>query len=41
MLDFLLACARKEPHLGSMQTFESDRDAPNHTQWFIEPPSHL
>ena len=28
MLDFFLACARKEPHLGSLLTFESDCDAP-------------
>ena len=41
MLDFFLACARKEPHLGLNQTFKSDRDAPNHSRRFIEPPSHL
>jgi len=28
MLDFVLARVRKEPHLGSLQTFESDCDAP-------------
>jgi len=28
MLDFFLARVRKEPHLGSLQTFESDCDAP-------------
>jgi hypothetical protein len=28
MLDFILASARKEPHLGSLLTFESDCDAP-------------
>ncbi len=28
MLDFFLARVRKEPHLGSLLTFESDCDAP-------------
>jgi len=28
MLDFFLACVRKEPHLGSLLTFVSDCDAP-------------
>src|SRR5437879_4126023 len=28
MLDFFLACVRKEPHLGSLLTFVSDGDAP-------------
>jgi len=38
MLDFFLACVRKEPHLGSLLlTFESDCDAPV-SPWFQKTP---
>ena len=38
MLDFFLARVRKEPHLGSLLTFESDCDAPVKPRGSTEPP---
>jgi hypothetical protein len=38
MLDFFLARVRKEPHLGSSLTFESDCDAPVKPRGSTEPP---
>jgi hypothetical protein len=38
MLDFFLACVRKEPHLGLKPTLESDCDAPDRPRDSIEPP---
>ena len=41
MLDFFLPRVRKEPHLGSLLTFESDCDAPVGQAVPGEPPGHL
>jgi len=41
MLDFFLARARKEPHLGLMLTLESDCDAPERPRDSVEPLGHL